>query len=97
LAKHPVWTIIGPWGAAGAFLLTSFYSVVGGSVFIYSVLSLIGKVIQDNADYAYFFASITEIPFITIIVLVFFVLINLIDCLFFSLFSLFVHSLLKEQ
>ncbi|HLR51589.1 MAG TPA: sodium-dependent transporter [Candidatus Avamphibacillus sp.] len=78
LAKHPVWTIIGPWGVVGAFLLMSFYSVVGGSVLIYSVLSLIGKVIQDNADYAYFFASITENPFITIIGLALFVLINII-------------------
>src|SRR5699024_4976624 len=78
LAKHPVWTIIGRWGVVGAFLLMSFYSVVGGWVLIYSVLSLIGKVIQDNADYNYIFASITENPFITIIGLALFVLINII-------------------
>src|SRR5699024_5378889 len=77
LANHPVWSFIGRWGVIGAFLLMSFYSVVGGWVLIYSVLSLFGKVIQENADYASSFASITENPFITIIGLALFVMINI--------------------
>src|SRR5699024_951654 len=78
LAIHQVWTIIGRWGVVGAFLLMSFYSVVGDWLLIYSVLSLIGKVIQDNADYNYIFVSITENPFISIIGLALFFLINII-------------------
>lgn len=78
LAPHSRWAWVGRWGVLGAFLLMSFYSVVGGWVLIYSLLSLIGKVIQSNADYADLFLYITESPTITIIGLALFIMINII-------------------
>lgn len=78
LAPHPAWTMIGHWGVAGAFLLMSFYSVVGGWVLIYAFMSLVGKVIQNHVDYAQTFAYIIETPWITILGLALFIIINII-------------------
>ena len=51
LAPDSLWVNIGRLGVVGCFLLLSFYCVVGGWVFIYSLLSIPGKVIQDGANY----------------------------------------------
>lgn len=76
LAPKSIFSFIGHWGVVGAFILMSFYSVVGGWVLIYSLLSIPGMVITDNAQYAEFFASITGNPLITIVGLALFILIN---------------------
>ncbi|WP_404451410.1 sodium-dependent transporter [Virgibacillus necropolis] len=78
LAPKSGWSIIGRWGVIGAFLLMSYYSVVGGWVLIYSALSIPGLIIKDNANYEELFASITGNPLITIIGLAVFMLINII-------------------
>lgn len=76
LAPKSIFSFIGHWGVVGAFILMSFYSVVGGWVLIYSLLSIPGMVITDNAQYAEFFASITGNPLITLVGLALFILIN---------------------
>ena len=55
LAPDSLWAWIGRFGVLGSFLLLSFYSVVGGWVLIYSVLSLVGAVIRDGKDYGALF------------------------------------------
>ncbi|MBP1970641.1 NSS family neurotransmitter:Na+ symporter [Virgibacillus natechei] len=77
LAPKSGWSIIGRWGVVGAFLLMSFYSVVGGWVLIYSALSIPGMIIQDNTDYSELFATITENPLIVIVGLASFLIINI--------------------
>ncbi|UJL47280.1 sodium-dependent transporter [Virgibacillus sp. NKC19-16] len=79
LAPKSGWSsIIGRWGVVGAFLLMSFYSVVGGWVLIYSAMSIPGMVIQDNTDYEALFATITGNPLIVIFGLALFIIINII-------------------
>ncbi|RDW20391.1 hypothetical protein CWR48_06575 [Oceanobacillus arenosus] len=78
LAPNSLWTFIGKWGVVGAFLLMSFYSVVGGWVLIYSALSIPGLIIKDTANYPELFATITGSPFYTILGLALFLLINII-------------------
>lgn len=78
LAPKTLWSFIGHWGVVGAFLLMSFYSVVGGWVLIYSMLSIPGLIIREGANYPEFFAQITGSPLITIIGLGLFILINII-------------------
>lgn len=78
LAPKSGWSIIGRWGVFGSFLLMSYYSVVGGWVLIYAILSIPGLIIKGNANYEALFASITSNPFITIIGLAGFMLINVI-------------------
>lgn len=78
LGGHRVWSFIGQWGVVGAFLLMSFYSVVGGWVLIYSLLSLIGQVIHGGADYAQLFSLITENPTISVLGLGLFIIINIV-------------------
>lgn len=78
LAPNSGWSIIGRWGVVGAFILMSFYSVVGGWVLIYSLLSIPGLIIQETADYAQLFARITGSPLITITGLALFIIINII-------------------
>ena len=78
LAPGSHWSFVGKWGVVGAFILMSFYSVVGGWVLIYSILSIIGSVIRDQADYAALFMTVTEIPWITITGFALFMLINII-------------------
>ncbi|GAA0317699.1 sodium-dependent transporter [Oceanobacillus sp. FSL W7-1293] len=74
--KRSIFSFIGHWGVAGAFILMSFYSVVGGWVLIYSLMSVPGMVISDNSDYAALFDTITGSPLLTIAGLAFFVFLN---------------------
>ncbi|WP_156291732.1 sodium-dependent transporter [Oceanobacillus salinisoli] len=78
LAPKGLSRYIGHWGVAGAFLLMSFYSVVGGWVLIYSALSIPGLIIQDGAKYPDLFGQVTGSPWITILGLALFLLINII-------------------
>jgi len=78
LAPNSGWSIIGRWGVVGAFILMSFYSVVGGWVLIYSLLSIPGLIVQETADYAQLFATITGSPLITITGLALFIMINIV-------------------
>lgn len=78
LAPKSAWSFIGHWGVVGAFILMSFYSVVGGWVLIYSILAIPGMVIKDNANYQELFATITGNPAITILGLALFILLNVI-------------------
>lgn len=66
LAPDSGWSIIGYWGVAGSFILLSFYSVVGGWVLIYSVMSLFDSVISDTANYEQLFGMISGNPLIAI-------------------------------
>ncbi|RLL40377.1 sodium-dependent transporter [Oceanobacillus piezotolerans] len=77
-APKSLWSFIGHWGVAGAFLLMSFYSVVGGWVLIYSALSIPGLIIKENANYAELFAQITGSPLIVILGLALVMLINIV-------------------
>ncbi|WP_419893480.1 sodium-dependent transporter [Oceanobacillus kimchii] len=76
LAPKSIFSFIGHWGVIGAFILMSFYSVVGGWVLIYSLLSIPGMVITDGTQYAELFASITGNPLLTIVGLALFIFIN---------------------
>lgn len=74
--KKSIFSFIGHWGVIGAFILMSFYSVVGGWVLIYSLISLPGMIITDNADYGALFDMITGNPLITVAGLAVFVFFN---------------------
>ncbi|WP_066193638.1 sodium-dependent transporter [Gracilibacillus timonensis] len=76
LAPGSLSSLIGYWGVVGAFILLSFYGVVGGWVLLYTVLSIPGKVISNNADYGQLFADITGNPWLTITGLALFILLN---------------------
>ncbi len=78
LAPNSLWTITGPLGVIGCFLLLSFYAVVGGWVLIYSLMAVGGKVIQPNANYPELFGSVTATPTVTLLGLAAFLLINII-------------------
>lgn len=78
LAPNSLWTIIGPLGVIGCFLLLSFYAVVGGWVLIYTIMAIGGRVIEPNASYPELFGSITGSPLITLLGLAVFLLINMI-------------------
>ncbi|MGG3801324.1 sodium-dependent transporter [Metabacillus fastidiosus] len=78
LAPKTHWDKVGKLGVVGCFLLLSFYSVVGGWVLIYTVLSIIGTVINKGANYPDLFGYITSSPSITILGLALFLLINII-------------------
>jgi neurotransmitter:Na+ symporter, NSS family len=78
LAPNSLWTITGPLGVIGCFLLLSFYAVVGGWVLIYSLMAIGGKVIQPNANYPELFGSVTATPTVTLLGLAAFLLINII-------------------
>ncbi|MFD2045255.1 sodium-dependent transporter [Ornithinibacillus salinisoli] len=78
LAPKSGWSIIGKWGVVGCFLLMSFYCVVGGWVLIYSILSVTGMIIKDQASYQQLFGTITESPLITLLGLAGFLVINVI-------------------
>ncbi|MFD1850436.1 sodium-dependent transporter [Oceanobacillus bengalensis] len=78
LAPKRIWSFIGHWGVLGAFLLMSFYSVVGGWVLIYSILSIPGLIIKEGANYPELFGQITGNPLITILGLALFIVINII-------------------
>ncbi|NBJ70164.1 MULTISPECIES: sodium-dependent transporter [Clostridia] len=76
--KRSLWRFIGHWGVAGAFLLMSFYSVVGGWVLTYSLLSIPGMIIGNETNYADLFATITGSPFLTILGHFLFIMINVV-------------------
>ncbi len=76
LSKHPIWTWVGRIGVIGCFLLLSFYSVVGGWVLIYSVLSITGNVIGSGTDYGTLFQTVTASPWITLLGVFLFTLLN---------------------
>ncbi|XQY92267.1 sodium-dependent transporter [Metabacillus sp. HB246100] len=78
LAPNSLWTITGPLGVIGCFLLLSFYAVVGGWVFIYSIMAISGNVITADASYPDLFGKITATPFITLGGLAVFLLINVL-------------------
>src|SRR5690625_3107405 len=66
LAPDSFWVWIGRIGVLGCFLLLTFYSVVGGWVLIYSLMSLFGQVIQTGADYEGLFVSVITSPTVTL-------------------------------
>ncbi|WP_174615914.1 sodium-dependent transporter [Virgibacillus ihumii] len=78
LAPKSGWSIIGGWGVFGSFVLLSFYSVVGGWVLLYCLLSIPGLVIKSGTDYEQLFGSITANPLWTIAGLGLFLIINII-------------------
>ncbi|GKV65013.1 MULTISPECIES: sodium-dependent transporter [Sporosarcina] len=78
LAPASAWPWIGRLGVVGCFLLLSFYSVVGGWVFVYSGLSVGGKIISEGASYSEQFGSIVGSPVTTLIGLLLFTIINVL-------------------
>lgn len=78
LAPNSMWRVVGRLGVVGCFLLLSFYSVVGGWVLIYTVLSLFGFIIQGGTDYAEFFGYVTSTPWIVLLGTLTFILINIL-------------------
>ncbi|MGA8944234.1 MAG: sodium-dependent transporter [Thermoactinomyces sp.] len=78
LAPNSIWIIVGRIGVAGCFLLLSFYSVVGGWVLIYTLMSIFGFVIQGEADYGAMFQLVTESSWITLLGTALFLLINIV-------------------
>lgn len=78
LAPDSAWVWVGRLGVIGSFLLLSFYSVVGGWVLIYSVRSVLGKIIAEGADYSALFGSIISSPVTTLVGLFIFTLLNVI-------------------
>ncbi|WP_203363429.1 sodium-dependent transporter [Bacillus sp. REN10] len=78
LAPSSFWTLTGKLGVIGCFLLLSFYSVVGGWVLTYTLMSLGGKVIESGSDYGAMFGQTISSPLITIGGLAAFLLMNII-------------------
>ncbi|EKU43795.1 sodium-dependent transporter [Lysinibacillus sp. JK80] len=74
----PGWAWIGRMGVLGCFLLLTFYSVVGGWIFIYSGLGVAGAVIDPAVDPAELFGKIIGTPWITLVGLVLFTLANVL-------------------
>jgi neurotransmitter:Na+ symporter, NSS family len=78
LVPKSVWSWVGKLGVAGCFLLLSFYAVVGGWVLYYAIISVLGLIIQDGADYAATFGNITSSPWLTLVTTAAFLGINVI-------------------
>src|SRR5699024_2383490 len=78
LAPDSLWVWIGRIGVLGCFLLLTFYSVVGGWVFIYTIKSIIGNVISAEADYGAVFDGVVGSPGMTMLGLLVFTLLNVI-------------------
>ncbi|WP_226669875.1 sodium-dependent transporter [Metabacillus litoralis] len=78
LAPNSFWTITGPLGVIGCFLLLSFYAVVGGWVLIYSMMAISGNVIGADVSYPDLFGKITATPTTTLLGLAAFLLINIL-------------------
>lgn len=72
------WAWIGKLGIVGCLLLLSFYSVVGGWIFVYSGMSIVGQVIEPTKDTAEFFGLVTGTPWIALLGLAVFTLANVI-------------------
>ncbi|MDA3130223.1 sodium-dependent transporter [Aliibacillus thermotolerans] len=78
LAPNSMWVWVGRFGVLGCFLLLSFYSVVGGWVFIYSIMSIFGQVIGEGKDYGELFGFITSSPWVTLLGLLLFTAVNVL-------------------
>ncbi|WP_155590417.1 sodium-dependent transporter [Lysinibacillus cavernae] len=74
----PGWAWVGRMGVLGCFLLLTFYSVVGGWIFIYSGLGVAGTVIDSAIDPAELFGKIIGTPWITLVGLALFTLANVL-------------------
>lgn len=72
------WAWIGRMGVLGCFLLLTFYSVVGGWIFIYSGLGVAGTVIDPVNDPGELFGKIIGTPWITLLGLGLFTLANVL-------------------
>ncbi|WP_025114081.1 sodium-dependent transporter [Lysinibacillus fusiformis] len=72
------WAWIGRMGVLGCFLLLTFYSVVGGWIFIYSGLGVVGAVIDPAIDPGELFGKIIGTPWITLVGLALFTLANVL-------------------
>src|SRR5690606_30278560 len=59
-------------------LLLSFYSVVGGWIFVYSGVSLTGSIIDPSVNPGDFFNYVIGTPWITLVGLALFTLVNVI-------------------
>lgn len=73
---QPAWAWIGRMGVLGCFLLLTFYSVVGGWIFVYSGLGMTGAVIDPGVDPSALFGKIIGTPSITLGGLALFTLAN---------------------
>lgn len=78
LAPESMWVWVGRLGVLGCFLLLTFYSVVGGWVLIYTLMSIPGKIISDTANYEAIFGSVVGSPLITIGGLLLFTICNVL-------------------
>lgn len=78
LAPKSLWVWVGRLGVLGAFLLLSFYSVVGGWVLLYSGKSVGNQIIGEGTNYGELFGSIVGDPLITVIGLLLFTIINVL-------------------
>ena len=74
--NQPAWAWIGRIGVLGCFLLLTFYSVVGGWIFVYSGLGVTGAVIDPTVDPSALFGKIISTPSITLGGLALFTLAN---------------------
>ncbi len=61
MPEHPAWAWIGRMGVAACFVLLSFYSVVGGWVFVYAWHALSGTV-ATSTDFAALFGQTIANP-----------------------------------
>ncbi|TKI53142.1 sodium-dependent transporter [Lysinibacillus mangiferihumi] len=72
------WAWVGRMGVLGCFLLLTFYSVVGGWIFIYSGLGVSGAVIDSSVNPGDLFGKIISTPWITLLGLALFTLTNVL-------------------
>jgi len=72
------WAWVGKLGVIGCFLLLSFYSVVGGWIFIYSGASVVGGVITPEVAAGDYFNQVIGTPWIALLGLGLFTLANVI-------------------
>jgi len=72
------WAWVGRLGIIGCFLLLSFYSVVGGWIFIYSGVSVVGNVIDPSVNPGAFFGEVTGTPWIALLGLALFTIANVV-------------------
>lgn len=78
LAPNTTWKYVGWIGVLGCFLLLSFYTVVGGWVLVYTLMSFLGLIIQPDVDYANLFGTIVSSPWITPLGTAAYILINVL-------------------
>lgn len=76
--NSPAWAWLGRFGIIGCLLLLSFYSVVGGWIFVYSGVSVVGQVIDPTVDTGAFFGQVTGTPWIALMGLALFTIANVV-------------------